>query len=483
VVTERHTIPEEAAIARLIRFTVAVLADDILHGVQLATTVIRIYYYLLSSENLLLSSIHKMILMHAVLLPLTVVLLLLPARTAREHRARVKVIVVCLRLVLLVGAGELARLAWDLLLLDMMVIVVVLIVMSYWSGYFVGLWVHNLLLVLADLAGPFRIRLPLVASLADFVVSAVAALIHLLHLVLVLLESSLIIINYNLLFGTSVTVGRRRMLALRRLKLGRSAASGPETLLIQLAIIVASVVLTVPLLLLGLHLQVLHVLLVVLVLRLAHELVVDFDALRRRVAHPFYFSIVVLHLYLLQSLVGDFADYVGVTRTTCGLTRQRHGVCLARYHLRGRFCGLRADLARLGVLPTAYLVRRVLNRHLRVAMMAVRLRLHLLLVALLLRLEDGLLRLEVLANALVYRLLPDFVIVRRLHLDHIFQIVDVARSELLALGVGPASARELLVDVDASVALGLCRGNFQRRLVLLLHRQTVLSILLPASYD
>jgi hypothetical protein len=482
VVTERHTIPEEAAIARLIRFTVAVLADDILHGVQLATTVIRIYYYLLSSENLLLSSIHKMILMHAVLLPLTVVLLLLPARTAREHRARVKVIVVCLRLVLLVGAGELARLAWDLLLLDMMVIVVVLIVMSYWSGYFVGLWVHNLLLVLADLAGPFRIRLPLVASLADFVVSAVAALIHLLHLVLVLLESSLIIINYNLLFGTSVTVGRRRMLALRRLKLGRGAASGPETLLIQLPIVVASVVLTVPLLLLGLHLQVLHVLLVVLVLRLAHELVVDFDALRRRVAHPFYFSIVVLHLYLLQSLVGDFADYVGVTRTTCGLTRQRHGVCLARYHLRGRFCGLRADLARLGVLPTAYLVRRVLNRHLRVAMMAVRLRLHLLLVALL-RLEDGLLRLEVLANALVYRLLPDFVIVRRLHLDHIFQIVDVARSELLALGVGPASARELLVDVDASVALGLCRGNFQRRLVLLLHRQTVLSILLPASYD
>ena len=482
MVTKRHTIPEKAAVAGLIRFTVTVLADNILHCVKLAATVICIYYYLLSAENLLLPSIHKMILMHAILLSLAVVLLLLPACATREHRARVKVIVVGLRLVLLVGAGELAWLPRDLLLLDM-IIVAVLIVVSYWSGYFVGLWVHNLLLVLADLARPFRIPLPLVASLADFVVSAVAALIHLLHLVLVLLEGSLIIINYNLLFGTSVTVGRRRMLALRRLKLGRSAASGPETLLIQLPIVVASVVLTVPLLLLGLHLQVLHVLLVVLVLRLAHELVVDFDALRRRVAHPFYFSIVVLHLYLLQSLVGDFADYVGVTGTTCGLTRQRHGVCLARYHLGGRFGGLRADLARLGVLPTAYLVRRVLNRHLWVAVMAVRLCLHLLLVALLLRLEDGLLRLEVLADALVYRLLPDFVIVRRLHLDHIFQIVDVARSELLALGVGPASARELLVDVDASVALGLCGGNFQRRLVLLLHRQTVLSILLPASYD
>ena len=115
--------------------------------------------------------------------------------------------------------------------------------------------------------------------------------------------------------------------------------------------------------------------------------------------------------------------------------------------------------------------------------MTVPLRLHLLLVALLLRLEDWLLGLEVLAEPLVDRLLPDFVIVRRLHLDHIFQIVDVARSELLALGVGAASARELLMNVDASVALRFRGGNLQGRLVLLLHCQAVLSTLLPAGYD
>lgn len=85
--------------------------------------------------------------------------------------------------------------------------------------------------------------------------------------------------------------------------------------------------------------------------------------------------------------------------------------------------------------------------------MAMALGLHLLLVTLLLRLDDGLVGLKVLPKSPVDRLLPDFVIVRRLHLNHIFQIVDVARSKLLALGVGSASARKLLVNVNASVAL------------------------------
>ena len=137
MVAKRHTIPEKAAIAWLIRFTVTVLSDNILHCVKLATTVICIYYYLLSSENLLFPSIHKMILMHAILLSLAVVLLLLPTSATREHRARVKVIVIGLSLVLLVGAGELTWLPWDLLLLDMMVIVAVLVVAVFGVAVFV----------------------------------------------------------------------------------------------------------------------------------------------------------------------------------------------------------------------------------------------------------------------------------------------------------------------------------------------------------
>ena len=87
--------------------------------------------------------------------------------------------------------------------------IIAILIVSDGSGYLVRLRVHYLLLVLANLALALRVSLPLIASLANLVVSAVAALIHLFHLVLVLLEGSLIIVNYNLFFGTSVTVGRR----------------------------------------------------------------------------------------------------------------------------------------------------------------------------------------------------------------------------------------------------------------------------------
>lgn len=87
--------------------------------------------------------------------------------------------------------------------------IIAILVVSDGSGYLVRLRVHYLLLVLANLALALRVSLPLIASLANLVVSAVAALIHLLHLILILLQRSLIIINYNLLLGTSVTVGCR----------------------------------------------------------------------------------------------------------------------------------------------------------------------------------------------------------------------------------------------------------------------------------
>lgn len=97
VVTERHAVPEEAAVARLVRLAVSVFADDVLDRVELAAAMIRVDHDLLAADDLLLlSPIHQMILMDSVLLSLIVVLLLmllLSAGTAREHRTRVKVIV------------------------------------------------------------------------------------------------------------------------------------------------------------------------------------------------------------------------------------------------------------------------------------------------------------------------------------------------------------------------------------------------------
>ena len=75
----------------------------------------------------------------------------------------------------------------------------------------------------------------------------------------------------------------------------------------------------------------------------------------------------------------------------------------------------------------------MLNLYLAMTMMTVYLSLLLLLMAWLLLLDNGLIRLKVFSNPLIYSLLPDLVIIGRLHLDHIFQIVYVTGPELLAL--------------------------------------------------
>lgn len=83
MVPQSHTVPQKTTVTRLIRLTVSILTDDILNCVKFTATVICIYYYLLSSEDLLLSSIHEMILVHSVLLPLAIrLLLMLTARAA-----------------------------------------------------------------------------------------------------------------------------------------------------------------------------------------------------------------------------------------------------------------------------------------------------------------------------------------------------------------------------------------------------------------
>jgi hypothetical protein len=101
-------------------------------------------------------------------------------------------------------------------------------------------------------------------------------LIHLIHLVLILLESSLVVIEHNLLLWTPVLVVGRLLTVSSYLSRINSAArthvvSGcAEGLIIKLTIV------AIALLLLGLHLQILDVLLVLL--RLVH-LHVDIPAL------------------------------------------------------------------------------------------------------------------------------------------------------------------------------------------------------------
>lgn len=74
VVSERHTVPENGAVARLGRFSVSILANDILHGVKLTTAMIRVHDYLRSAELRLLAPVHQMVLVDAVLVPLARVL-------------------------------------------------------------------------------------------------------------------------------------------------------------------------------------------------------------------------------------------------------------------------------------------------------------------------------------------------------------------------------------------------------------------------
>ena len=75
--------------------------------------------------------------------------------------------------------------------------------------------------------------------------------------------------------------------------------SCPEALIVELAIV------TIPLLLLRLHLQVLNMLFILL--GLVHLHVVHLDALRGGVAQPLNFPIVMLHFDLLQPFVCDLA--------------------------------------------------------------------------------------------------------------------------------------------------------------------------------
>lgn len=75
MVSERHAIPENGAVARLGRFSISIFANDILHGVKLTTAMIRVHDYLRSAELRLLASVHQMVLMDAVFVPLTRVLM------------------------------------------------------------------------------------------------------------------------------------------------------------------------------------------------------------------------------------------------------------------------------------------------------------------------------------------------------------------------------------------------------------------------
>ena len=87
-----------------------------------------------------------------------------------------------------------------------------------------------------------------------------------------------------------------------------------------------------------------------------------------------------------------------------------------------RFGRLGADFARLRVFAAAYGVRRVLHLLLLVVV-----------VLLLLVRYDWFVGLEVFTNSLVNSLLSDFVIVGRLHFNHVFQIIDVICIELRIL--------------------------------------------------
>jgi len=116
----------------------------------------------------------------------------------------------------------------------------------------------------------------------------------------------------------------------------------------------------------------------------------------------------------------------------------------------------------LRVFPTLYGVWRVqVVDHLALL-------LHLVVIGLLSGLrvvgDDGLVGLEVFAYSLVDGRLSQFIIVGGLHLDHVLQVgVHVARVELGVLLIC-APASKLLMNVNASVALGF-RRYLQRRLV------------------
>lgn len=153
----------------------------------------------------------------------------------------------------------------------------------------------------------------------------------------------------------------------------------------------------------------------------------------------------MLHLDLFQSLIGNLAQDV----LLCGIRGPDY--------LRGRLRRLGANFAGLRVLATTDRVWRVLHLVLSLQCWVV---VRLLLVVR----YNGLVRLEVFPNPLINGLLADLVVIGRLHLDHVFQVVQISRLKLRVLRVS-TPARELLVNIDASIPLSL-RCYFQRRLVL-----------------
>jgi hypothetical protein len=187
--------------------------------------------------------------------------------------------------------------------------------------YLIVLLVHKLLLVLANLRCALRVVLSVASPFrsVELVVAAIPRLINLLHLVLILLQGGLVIVEDDVFLGAAVLVVGRLLTRRGVQLLSISAACGPKTLLIKLAI------LTVSFLLLGLHLQIFDVLFIRVLVRLIHKLIVHFDALGRRVAHSLYFSIVVLHFDFFQTLISDFTQHVWILLLSC-----------ANY-LRGRF--------------------------------------------------------------------------------------------------------------------------------------------------
>lgn len=69
VVSQSHTVPENAAFTWLISLSIAILSDHILDRVQLTSAVIGVDDNLLAPDHLLFASIHEMVAVDGVLLP------------------------------------------------------------------------------------------------------------------------------------------------------------------------------------------------------------------------------------------------------------------------------------------------------------------------------------------------------------------------------------------------------------------------------
>ena len=61
MVSERHAVPKNAAISRLIGVPVSIFANDILNRVQLSPAMIGVDDYLLSLEFALFISVHEVV--------------------------------------------------------------------------------------------------------------------------------------------------------------------------------------------------------------------------------------------------------------------------------------------------------------------------------------------------------------------------------------------------------------------------------------